>query len=149
MKEWKKKGKRTTQVSVCEISPDRIISQFKLEWCIVADGKAWFSSSSSSSSQGREIPFRDTRAVLRFSADNRNLSGRYTCVANNGIGEPAEAHIDLRIRCECILCRQTDFDIKMTTNNASYLNHVYLCTLCDFIISYRLYGASFHGSTRD
>ncbi|EGI57259.1 Hemicentin-1 [Acromyrmex echinatior] len=48
--------------------------------------------------KGREIPFRDTRAVLRFSADNRNLSGRYICVANNGIGEPAEAHIDLRIR---------------------------------------------------
>ncbi|XP_018369197.1 PREDICTED: limbic system-associated membrane protein-like [Trachymyrmex cornetzi] len=48
--------------------------------------------------KGREIPFRDTRAVLRFSADNRNLSGRYTCVASNGIGEPAEAHIDLRIR---------------------------------------------------
>ncbi|KAG5341199.1 ROBO2 protein, partial [Acromyrmex charruanus] len=48
--------------------------------------------------KGREIPFRDTRAVLRFSADNRNLSGRYTCVANNEIGEPAEAHIDLRVR---------------------------------------------------
>lgn len=45
-----------------------------------------------------EIPLLDTRSHLRFHADNRNLSGRYTCVAANGIGEPAEAHIDLRIR---------------------------------------------------
>lgn len=47
----------------------------------------------------------DARPQLRFHADNRNLSGRYTCVAENGIGDPAEAHIDLRIRCEFILVR--------------------------------------------
>ncbi|XP_011874462.1 PREDICTED: hemicentin-2-like, partial [Vollenhovia emeryi] len=48
----------------------------------------------------REIPLLDERPVLRFHADSRNLSGRYTCVAKNGIGDPAEAHVDLRIRCE-------------------------------------------------
>lgn len=41
----------------------------------------------------------DERSKLRFHADNRSMSGRYTCVANNGIGEPAMATIDLRIRC--------------------------------------------------
>ncbi|KAK0092097.1 hypothetical protein PV326_002203 [Microctonus aethiopoides] len=40
----------------------------------------------------------DERSKLRFHADNRSMSGRYTCVANNGIGEPAMATIDLRIR---------------------------------------------------
>ncbi|XP_071641153.1 neurotrimin [Temnothorax longispinosus] len=45
-----------------------------------------------------EIPLLDARPQLRFHADNRNLSGRYTCVAENGIGDPAEAHVDLRIR---------------------------------------------------
>ncbi|KYM96405.1 Tyrosine-protein kinase-like 7 [Cyphomyrmex costatus] len=48
--------------------------------------------------KGREIPLKDNRSILKFSADNRNLSGKYTCVADNKIGEPAEAHIDLRIR---------------------------------------------------
>lgn len=45
-----------------------------------------------------EIPLLDARPQLRFHADNRNLSDRYTCVADNGVGDPAEAHIDLRIR---------------------------------------------------
>ncbi|RLU24039.1 hypothetical protein DMN91_004248 [Ooceraea biroi] len=45
-----------------------------------------------------EIPLLDVRPQLRFHADNRNLSGRYTCVATNGVGDPAVAHIDLRIR---------------------------------------------------
>ncbi|XP_032669678.1 protein CEPU-1-like isoform X2 [Odontomachus brunneus] len=45
-----------------------------------------------------EIPLLNDRLQLRFYADNRNLSGRYTCVANNGISDPAVAHIDLRIK---------------------------------------------------
>lgn len=50
--------------------------------------------------QDEEIPLLDVRPQLRFHADNRNLSGRYTCVAANGVGEPAMGHINLRIRCE-------------------------------------------------
>ncbi|KAG8040696.1 hypothetical protein G9C98_002692 [Cotesia typhae] len=45
-----------------------------------------------------EMKLLDERSKLRFRADNRTLSGRYTCVADNGIGEPAMANIDLRIR---------------------------------------------------
>ncbi|KAL6265333.1 hypothetical protein P5V15_002134 [Pogonomyrmex californicus] len=45
-----------------------------------------------------EIPLLDARPQLRFHADHQNLTGRYTCVADNGIGDPAEGHIDLRIR---------------------------------------------------
>ncbi|XP_012233083.1 neurotrimin-like [Linepithema humile] len=44
------------------------------------------------------IPLLDARPQLRFHADNRNLSGKYTCIADNKIGDPAMAHIDLRIR---------------------------------------------------
>lgn len=45
-----------------------------------------------------EIPLLDVRPQLSFHAENRNLSGRYTCVATNEVGDPAMAHIDLRIR---------------------------------------------------
>lgn len=53
-----------------------------------------------SSIQDEEMKLLDERSKLRFRADNRTLSGRYTCVADNGIGEPAMANIDLRIRCK-------------------------------------------------
>nr|CAD7414210.1 unnamed protein product [Timema poppensis] len=39
----------------------------------------------------------DHRPRLRFRADDRQLSGTYTCVAINGVGEPANATIQLRI----------------------------------------------------
>ncbi|XP_034948658.1 opioid-binding protein/cell adhesion molecule homolog [Chelonus insularis] len=45
-----------------------------------------------------EMKLLDERSKLRFRADNRSLTGRYTCVADNGIGEAATASIDLRIR---------------------------------------------------
>ncbi|XP_025270557.1 limbic system-associated membrane protein isoform X2 [Camponotus floridanus] len=45
-----------------------------------------------------EIPLLDVRSQLSFRAENRNLSGRYTCVATNEVSDPAIAHIDLRIR---------------------------------------------------
>ncbi|GAB1869556.1 Limbic system-associated membrane protein [Camponotus japonicus] len=45
-----------------------------------------------------EIPLLDVRSQLSFHAENRNLSGRYTCVATNEVSDPAIAHIDLRIR---------------------------------------------------
>ncbi|KAK2587253.1 hypothetical protein KPH14_002990 [Odynerus spinipes] len=45
-----------------------------------------------------EIPLLTNRPRLRFYADHRNRSGQYTCIANNGIGEPASATIDLRIK---------------------------------------------------
>ncbi|CAL1674957.1 unnamed protein product [Lasius platythorax] len=45
-----------------------------------------------------EIPLLDVRPQLSFHAENRNLSGRYTCVATNEVGDPAMAHIDLRIK---------------------------------------------------
>ncbi|XP_014488939.1 PREDICTED: limbic system-associated membrane protein-like [Dinoponera quadriceps] len=48
--------------------------------------------------KNEEIPLLDDRSQLKFHADNRNFSGRYTCVANNGVGDPAVAHIDLRIK---------------------------------------------------
>lgn len=48
----------------------------------------------------------DVRSQLSFPAENRSLSGRYTCVADNEVGDPAIAHIDLRIRCELHLYLQ-------------------------------------------
>ncbi|XP_063236944.1 limbic system-associated membrane protein-like [Bacillus rossius redtenbacheri] len=47
--------------------------------------------------KGQELRLLDNRPRLRFKADNRSLSGPYTCVAINGVGEPANATIDLRI----------------------------------------------------
>ncbi|XP_015184336.1 PREDICTED: opioid-binding protein/cell adhesion molecule-like [Polistes dominula] len=35
---------------------------------------------------------------LRFYVDHRNRSGQYTCIADNGIGDPALATIDLRVK---------------------------------------------------
>lgn len=45
-----------------------------------------------------EIPLLTNRPQLRFYVDHRNRSGQYTCVANNGIGDPASATIDLRVK---------------------------------------------------
>ncbi|XP_024939687.1 neural cell adhesion molecule 1 isoform X5 [Cephus cinctus] len=49
-------------------------------------------------SKGEVLQLLDDRPRLRFRADSRNLSGQYTCVATNGVGEAAMATIDLRIR---------------------------------------------------
>nr|CAD7458708.1 unnamed protein product [Timema tahoe] len=49
---------------------------------------------------GDEMQLLDHRPRLRFRADDRQLSGTYTCVAINGVGEPANATIHLRILCE-------------------------------------------------
>nr|CAD7570175.1 unnamed protein product [Timema californicum] len=46
---------------------------------------------------GDEMQLLDHRPRLRFRADDRQLSGTYTCVAINGVGEPANATIQLRI----------------------------------------------------
>jgi len=101
----KGKGEKcnTTRMSVCGIPRvveafDRTISQFNWSGSYVPREvkRATFSSSS----QDGEIPLLDVRPQLRFHADNRNLSGRYTCVATNGVGDPAVAYINLRIRCK-------------------------------------------------
>lgn len=42
----------------------------------------------------------DERSKLQFRADNRSMAGKYTCIADNGIAEPASASIDLRIQCK-------------------------------------------------
>ncbi|XP_044016265.1 neurotrimin-like [Aphidius gifuensis] len=47
--------------------------------------------------KGEEMKLLDERSKLKFRADNRSMSGKYTCIADNGIGEPASATIDLRI----------------------------------------------------
>nr|CAD7432921.1 unnamed protein product [Timema monikensis] len=49
---------------------------------------------------GDEMQLLDHRPRLRFRADDRQLSGTYTCVAINGVGEPANATIQLRILCK-------------------------------------------------
>nr|XP_012136687.1 PREDICTED: limbic system-associated membrane protein-like isoform X2 [Megachile rotundata]XP_012136688.1 PREDICTED: limbic system-associated membrane protein-like isoform X2 [Megachile rotundata] len=45
-----------------------------------------------------EIPFLYDRSRLRFHAESPNDAGRYTCVANNDVGESAVATIDLFVR---------------------------------------------------
>ncbi|XP_017880496.1 neurotrimin-like isoform X2 [Ceratina calcarata] len=45
-----------------------------------------------------EIPFLYDRSRLRFHAEKPSDAGRYTCVADNGVGEPATATIDLYVR---------------------------------------------------
>ncbi|XP_014613905.1 PREDICTED: limbic system-associated membrane protein-like [Polistes canadensis] len=45
-----------------------------------------------------EIPLLTNRPQLRFYVDHRNRSGQYTCIANNGIGDPTSATIDLRVK---------------------------------------------------
>lgn len=48
------------------------------------------------------IPLLDHRDRLRFRTDNINQTGRYSCEADNGVGDPALATIDLRIRCKSL-----------------------------------------------
>lgn len=55
----------------------------------------------------------DDRPRLRFNAENRSLAGRYTCVASNGIGESAQAHIELRIK------REMSFHVSDFTSHSS------------------------------
>ncbi|XP_076619332.1 limbic system-associated membrane protein isoform X2 [Colletes latitarsis] len=45
-----------------------------------------------------EIPLLYDRSRLQFHAESPSDAGRYTCVANNDVGEPASATIDLFIR---------------------------------------------------
>ncbi|XP_034170837.2 neurotrimin isoform X1 [Osmia lignaria lignaria] len=45
-----------------------------------------------------EIPFLYDRSRLRFHAESPSNAGRYTCVANNDVGESAVATIDLYVR---------------------------------------------------
>ncbi|XP_016920426.1 neurotrimin [Apis cerana] len=45
-----------------------------------------------------EIPLLYDRSRLRFHAESPSDAGRYTCVANNDVGEPAMATIDLHVR---------------------------------------------------
>lgn len=48
------------------------------------------------------IPLLDHRDRLRFRTDNVNQTGRYSCEADNGVGDPAFATIDLKIRCKSL-----------------------------------------------
>jgi len=40
---------------------------------------------------------------IEFQATTRHASGKFTCKANNGVGEPVEASIQLKIFCNAIL----------------------------------------------
>ncbi|XP_015110076.1 neurotrimin [Diachasma alloeum] len=60
-----------------------------------------------------EMKLLDERSKLRFQADNRSLSGRYTCVADNGVGDPATAAIELRI------CYKPEIEPKKSWIHAS------------------------------
>lgn len=53
--------------------------------------------------KGEVIPLLDHRDRLRFRTDNINQTGRYSCEADNGVGDPALATIDLRIRYKPII----------------------------------------------
>ncbi|XP_066151263.1 limbic system-associated membrane protein-like [Euwallacea fornicatus] len=48
-------------------------------------------------SKGEELKLLNHREVLVFTASDRYLAGTYECTANNGVGEPAKARIDLSI----------------------------------------------------
>ncbi|XP_014220318.1 Down syndrome cell adhesion molecule-like protein 1 [Trichogramma pretiosum] len=48
--------------------------------------------------QGEELPVLTSGQKLKIHATNRSLAGLYTCEASNGIGEPAAANIELRIK---------------------------------------------------
>ncbi|XP_018567647.1 limbic system-associated membrane protein-like [Anoplophora glabripennis] len=48
-------------------------------------------------SKGEELKLLDHREVLKFAASDRYLAGIYECIANNGVGEPARAQIQLSI----------------------------------------------------
>lgn len=77
--------------------------------------------SSSSSFQDEEIPLLDDRPQLSFQAENRNLSGKYTCVATNDVGDPAKAHIDLRIRCKST-CQHLYISILILSYFSNFLS---------------------------
>ncbi|XP_025829634.1 limbic system-associated membrane protein-like [Agrilus planipennis] len=47
--------------------------------------------------EGVELKLLDHRELLKFIAIDRSLSGNYTCVARNGVGNPASAKIRLII----------------------------------------------------
>ncbi|XP_048514150.1 limbic system-associated membrane protein-like isoform X1 [Athalia rosae] len=64
-------------------------------------------------SKGEDLLLIDDRPRLRFHADNRDLSGRYTCVATNGVGQPASATIDLRVK------HKPEIEVKKTWVHAS------------------------------
>ncbi|KAJ8919706.1 hypothetical protein NQ315_006234 [Exocentrus adspersus] len=49
------------------------------------------------SSKGEELKLLDHREVLKFTASHIHLAGVYECSANNGVGEPAKAQIELNI----------------------------------------------------
>ena len=42
---------------------------------------------------------------------SRHHAGDYECKAENQVGEPAAARIDLKVLCECI----DDLDVKLST----------------------------------
>ncbi|XP_031788314.1 neurotrimin isoform X2 [Nasonia vitripennis] len=48
--------------------------------------------------QGQELPILASGQRLRILANNRSLAGIYSCQASNGIGEPAKAVIELKIK---------------------------------------------------
>ncbi|OXU21772.1 hypothetical protein TSAR_016840 [Trichomalopsis sarcophagae] len=48
--------------------------------------------------QGQELPILASGQRLRILANNRSLAGIYSCQASNGIGEPAKAAIELKIK---------------------------------------------------
>ncbi|XP_011498140.1 PREDICTED: hemicentin-2-like [Ceratosolen solmsi marchali] len=48
--------------------------------------------------QGEELPILASGQRLRIQAMSRDLAGIYTCQASNGIGEPARATIELKIK---------------------------------------------------
>ncbi|PSN38652.1 hypothetical protein C0J52_21242 [Blattella germanica] len=48
--------------------------------------------------EGEELLLLDNRPMLRFQADSRHQAGLYQCNAINGVGSPAIAKINLRIR---------------------------------------------------
>lgn len=50
------------------------------------------------------MPFLYARSRLRFHAENPTDAGRYTCIANNDVGEPAIATIDLFVKCKSRFC---------------------------------------------
>ncbi|XP_019877111.1 limbic system-associated membrane protein [Aethina tumida] len=47
--------------------------------------------------QGEELKLLDHREMLKFTASDRLLAGKYACEAVNGVGEPARAEISLNI----------------------------------------------------
>jgi hypothetical protein len=50
-----------------------------------------------------QIRVFDGMPKLDFQASSRHASGTYTCRANNGVGDPVEASIKLKILCKATL----------------------------------------------